>query len=58
MKSQSERSRTGSDVKKIGHDTGAKARHPLTGEEVPIWVANYVLMDYGNGGGDGGSGPR
>lgn len=49
MKNQPERSRTGSDVKKIGYDTGAKARHPLTGEEVPIWVANYVLMDYGTG---------
>jgi leucyl-tRNA synthetase len=23
--------------------------HPLTGEPVPVWVANYVLMDYGSG---------
>ncbi|PTX64812.1 leucyl-tRNA synthetase [Melghirimyces profundicolus] len=48
-KNQSERSRTGADVEKTGFDTGAKAKHPLTGGEVPIWVANYVLMDYGTG---------
>jgi len=30
-------------------DTGLKAIHPLTGEEVPVWIANYVLMDYGSG---------
>ncbi len=34
---------------KKGLDTGLKAVHPLTGEEVPVWVANYVLMDYGSG---------
>ncbi|WP_288132758.1 leucine--tRNA ligase [Microbulbifer sp.] len=34
---------------KKGMDTGLKAVHPLTGEEVPVWVANYVLMDYGSG---------
>ena len=34
---------------KKGLDTGLKAIHPLTGEEVPVWVANYVLMDYGSG---------
>ena len=32
-----------------GVDTGATATHPLTGEEVPIWVADYVLADYGTG---------
>src|SRR5690625_1853079 len=30
-------------------DTGFKAVHPLTGEEVPIWVANFVLAEYGSG---------
>ncbi|SDC80761.1 leucyl-tRNA synthetase [Melghirimyces thermohalophilus] len=49
IRNQSEQSRTGADVEKVGLDTGAKAKHPLTGEEVPIWVANYVLMDYGTG---------
>ncbi|MBU2429044.1 MAG: leucine--tRNA ligase, partial [Gammaproteobacteria bacterium] len=29
--------------------TGFFAVHPLTGEQVPIWVANFVLMDYGSG---------
>ncbi|SDW99150.1 leucyl-tRNA synthetase [Marininema mesophilum] len=49
MKKETELSRTGSDVEKIGYDTGAVAVHPLTGKEIPIWVANYVLMDYGTG---------
>jgi len=30
-------------------DTGITAVHPLTGETVPVWVGNYVLMDYGSG---------
>ena len=29
--------------------TGAYAVHPLTGEQVPIWVADYVLVEYGTG---------
>ncbi|KGE04661.1 leucine--tRNA ligase [Pseudohaliea rubra] len=36
-------------AEKRGMDTGLTARHPLTGEEIPVWVANYVLMDYGSG---------
>ena len=36
-------------MEKRGLDTGLKAIHPLTGESVPIWIANYVLMDYGSG---------
>ncbi|MGM0564364.1 MAG: leucine--tRNA ligase [Pseudomonadota bacterium] len=34
---------------KRGMDTGFTARHPISGEEVPIWVANFVLMEYGSG---------
>lgn len=34
---------------KRGMDTGLKAIHPLTGDELPVWVANYVLMGYGEG---------
>ena len=34
---------------KLGMDTGLTASHPLTGEALPVWVANYVLMGYGEG---------
>ncbi|MBK9161593.1 MAG: leucine--tRNA ligase [Nitrosomonadales bacterium] len=34
---------------KEGVDTGLKVTHPLTGEQVPVWVGNYVLMGYGEG---------
>jgi leucyl-tRNA synthetase len=36
-------------MEKKGVDTGLKAIHPLTGEIVPVWAANFVLMDYGSG---------
>lgn len=36
-------------MEKKGMDTGLKALHPITGEEVAVWVGNYVLMDYGSG---------
>ena len=36
-------------AEKIGMDTGLTVTHPLTGEAVPVWVANYVLMSYGSG---------
>jgi leucyl-tRNA synthetase len=36
-------------MEKKGVDTGFKAIHPLTGELVPVWAANFVLMDYGSG---------
>ncbi|MDG1165286.1 MAG: leucine--tRNA ligase, partial [Porticoccaceae bacterium] len=36
-------------MEKLGMDTGISAVHPLTGEMVPVWVGNYVLMDYGSG---------
>ncbi len=36
-------------MEKRGMATGLQARHPLTGELVPVWIANYVLMDYGSG---------
>jgi leucyl-tRNA synthetase len=34
---------------KRGMDTGLKAVHPITGQSVPVWVANFVLMGYGTG---------
>jgi leucyl-tRNA synthetase len=36
-------------MEKRGIDTGLKAIHPITGEALPIWIANYVLMQYGTG---------
>ncbi|MCC5959775.1 MAG: leucine--tRNA ligase [Rhodobacteraceae bacterium] len=36
-------------MEKQGMDTGLRAVHPLTGETIPIWVANFVLMEYGSG---------
>ncbi len=34
---------------KRGMDTGLRAVHPITGDKVPVWVANFVLMGYGTG---------
>ncbi|WP_454256196.1 leucine--tRNA ligase [Pseudomonas sp. Marseille-Q8238] len=34
---------------KKGLPTGLLVEHPLTGEKLPVWVANYVLMHYGDG---------
>ncbi len=34
---------------KLGMDTGETAKHPLTGKPIPVWVANFVLMEYGSG---------
>jgi len=34
---------------KTGVFTGAYAIHPATGEPIPIWIADYVLMEYGTG---------
>ena len=34
---------------KRGMDTGLKAIHPITGQAMPVWVANFVLMGYGTG---------
>jgi leucyl-tRNA synthetase len=36
-------------MEKKGMPLGISAIHPLTGEEVPLWVANFVLMTYGTG---------
>ena len=46
---QSEIDRTSNEAEKVGVFTGAHAVHPLTGERLPIWVANYVLPEYGTG---------
>ena len=36
-------------MEKRGIDSGVKAIHPITGEQVPVWIANFVLMGYGTG---------
>ena len=36
-------------IEKEGFDTGRQALNPFTGEQVPIWVANFVLVEYGTG---------
>jgi len=36
-------------MEKKGVDSGLKCIHPLTGEEISIWIANFVLMGYGTG---------
>jgi len=36
-------------MEKRGMDTGLRATHPITSEQVPVWVANFVLMGYGSG---------
>ncbi|MBT8479379.1 MAG: leucine--tRNA ligase, partial [Gemmatimonadetes bacterium] len=41
--------REGEDIVKEGRATGASAINPATGEPIPIWLANYVLIDYGTG---------
>ena len=36
-------------AEKLGIDTGMKVIHPLTDEEIPVWIGNFVLLDYGTG---------
>lgn len=36
-------------IEKVGMDTGFKAINPITNEQIPIWIANYVLAEYGGG---------
>ena len=46
---QSELERTAEDKPKRGIATGGKAVNPFTGEEIPVWIADYVLYEYGTG---------
>jgi leucyl-tRNA synthetase len=49
IKSSSVRARVELNLDKLGADTGFMARNPYNGEHVPIWLANFVLMEYGTG---------
>jgi leucyl-tRNA synthetase len=48
-KKQTEIERLSTAKEKTGVFTGAYAVHPITGEQVPIWIADYVLASYGTG---------
>ncbi|HHT39875.1 MAG: leucine--tRNA ligase [Acholeplasmatales bacterium] len=48
-KQKSELDRLDLNKDKTGVFTGAFANHPLTGEKLPIWIADYVLYSYGTG---------
>jgi leucyl-tRNA synthetase len=49
MKAKSKTERTEEGAEKEGVFTGAYAINPATGAEVPVWIANFVLADYGTG---------
>ncbi len=48
-KSERDRTSQAADAPKTGCFTGAFALHPVTGEPLPIWIADYVLASYGTG---------
>ena len=49
IKSSAVRGRGELNLDKLGADSGFTARNPYNGEAVPIWLANFVLMEYGTG---------
>ena len=49
VSARSERDRLSETKKVTGAFTGAYAIHPFTGNNIPIWIADYVLMGYGTG---------
>lgn len=49
VSTQSELDRTAEDKPKRGIPTGGKVINPFTNEEIPIWIADYVLFEYGTG---------
>lgn len=46
---QSKEERSSEKNEKLGIDTGIRIKNPLSGDEVPLWIGNFVLMDYGTG---------
>ena len=49
FRAQDRTARLTGEIEKEGFDTGRRATNPFTGEDVPVWVANFVLGEYGTG---------
>ncbi len=49
VKAQDKIERTKEDTPKTGINSGKKVLNKMTGEEIPLWIVDYVLMDYGTG---------
>jgi leucyl-tRNA synthetase len=49
ISAQSDIERGAAETEKIGCFTGRHVINPLSGEKVPVWIANYVLIEYGTG---------
>ncbi len=49
LKASAVRARVEVNQPKVGLDTGFKAINPFAGDRVPVWLANFVLMEYGTG---------
>ena len=49
FRGQDRTARMTGDVEKEGFDTGRRVTNPFTGQTVPVWVANFVLGEYGTG---------
>ena len=49
FRAQDRTARMTGDVEKEGFDTGATVINPFTGQPVPVWIANFVLGEYGTG---------
>jgi leucyl-tRNA synthetase len=49
IKASAVRARVEVNLEKQGAGTGFTARNPYNGEQVPVWIANFVLMEYGTG---------
>jgi leucyl-tRNA synthetase len=49
VKKKTELERTELNKSKTGEPTGAFALHPVTGEKIPVWIADYALITYGTG---------
>ncbi len=49
VRNQERLQREAEGAEKDGRDTGVKAINPFTGQEIPVWLANFVIADYGTG---------